>query len=117
MRRKVKVSVYCIFLLGIIDIAFSLTRFLTIQLGDSQDFRSFTIIGKCIYDGTGKHSLTCYQNSGVPSMSISVLSSAAYQLSDRIFIGKESTITFRNRDVLLNPVMPYVGQPRADLKR
>ncbi|KAH7150850.1 hypothetical protein DER46DRAFT_513355, partial [Fusarium sp. MPI-SDFR-AT-0072] len=46
MRRKVKVSVYCIFLLGIIDIAFSLTRFLTIQLGDSEDFRSFTIIGK-----------------------------------------------------------------------
>ncbi|KAG5776159.1 hypothetical protein H9Q73_010168 [Fusarium xylarioides] len=45
MRRKVKVSVYCIFLLGIIDIAFSLTRFLTIQLGDSEDFRSFTIIG------------------------------------------------------------------------
>ncbi|KAF5978162.1 integral membrane protein [Fusarium coicis] len=44
MRRKVKVSVYCIFLLGIIDIAFSLTRFLTIQLGDSEDFRSFTII-------------------------------------------------------------------------
>ncbi|KAF5574359.1 integral membrane protein [Fusarium pseudoanthophilum] len=41
---KVKVSVYCIFLLGIIDIAFSLTRFLTIQLGDSEDFRSFTII-------------------------------------------------------------------------
>ncbi|KAG9498282.1 hypothetical protein J7337_011178 [Fusarium musae] len=44
MRRKVKVGVYCIFLLGIIDIAFSLTRFLTIQLGDSEDFRSFTII-------------------------------------------------------------------------
>ncbi|CVL06903.1 related to integral membrane protein [Fusarium mangiferae] len=44
MRTKVKVSVYCIFLLGIIDIAFSLTRFLTIQLGDSEDFRSFTII-------------------------------------------------------------------------
>ncbi|KAH7232305.1 uncharacterized protein BKA55DRAFT_523625 [Fusarium redolens] len=57
------------------------------------------------------------KNSGVPSMSISVLSSAAYRLSDRIFIGKESTITFRNRDVLLNPVMPYAGQPRADLKR
>ncbi|KAI1023687.1 hypothetical protein LB505_011221 [Fusarium chuoi] len=47
MRTKVKVSVYCIFLLGIIDIAFSLTRFLTIQLGDSEDFRSFTIIGEC----------------------------------------------------------------------
>ncbi|VTT60667.1 unnamed protein product [Fusarium fujikuroi] len=44
MRTKVKVSVYGIFLLGIIDIAFSLTRFLTIQLGDSEDFRSFTII-------------------------------------------------------------------------
>ncbi|KAF5535430.1 integral membrane protein [Fusarium napiforme] len=48
MRTKVKVSVYCIFLLGIIDIAFSLTRFLTVQLGNSEDFIPFTIIGKYI---------------------------------------------------------------------
>ncbi|KAF4451840.1 hypothetical protein F53441_5159 [Fusarium austroafricanum] len=44
MRRRVKISVYCVFLLGIIDMAFSLTRFLTIQLTNVGDFRSITTI-------------------------------------------------------------------------
>ncbi|KAM0199482.1 hypothetical protein ACHAPA_004984 [Fusarium lateritium] len=44
MPTRVKISVYCIFLLGIIDIAMSLTRFLTIQLGNVGDFRSITTI-------------------------------------------------------------------------
>ncbi|KIL90492.1 hypothetical protein FAVG1_06224 [Fusarium avenaceum] len=44
MRTRVKISVYCIFLLGLIDIAMSLTRFLTIQLGNVGDFRSITTI-------------------------------------------------------------------------
>ncbi|KAF5985870.1 integral membrane protein [Fusarium coicis] len=44
MRKRVKIGVYCVFLLGIIDIAFSLTRFLTIQLTVIGDFRSITTI-------------------------------------------------------------------------
>ncbi|RBR11657.1 uncharacterized protein FIESC28_08884 [Fusarium coffeatum] len=44
MRPQVKVSVYAIFLLGFIDIAFSLTRFLTIQLTVVGDFRSITAV-------------------------------------------------------------------------
>ncbi|KAG5662431.1 hypothetical protein KAF25_004849 [Fusarium avenaceum] len=44
MRTRVKISVYCIFLLGLIDIAMSLTRFLSIQLGSVGDFRSITTI-------------------------------------------------------------------------
>ena len=46
MRPQVKTSVYAIFLLGFIDIAFSLTRFLTIQLTVVGDFRSITAVGK-----------------------------------------------------------------------
>jgi hypothetical protein len=46
MRPKVKIGVYAIFLLGFIDIAFSLTRFLTIQLTVVGDFRSITTVGK-----------------------------------------------------------------------
>ena len=46
MRPQVKMSVYAIFLLGFIDIAFSLTRFLTIQLTVVGDFRSITAVGK-----------------------------------------------------------------------
>lgn len=45
MRTRVKISVYCVFLLGLVDIAMSLTRFLTIQLGNVGDFRSITTIG------------------------------------------------------------------------
>ncbi|KAK2669596.1 hypothetical protein RAB80_015122 [Fusarium oxysporum f. sp. vasinfectum] len=56
-------------------------------------------------------------NSGVPSMSTSVSSSAASQLSDHIFTGKESTTTSKNQDALRSLVMRYVGQARADLKR
>ncbi|EWZ28644.1 uncharacterized protein FOBCDRAFT_276769 [Fusarium oxysporum Fo47] len=44
MRTRVKVSVYFIFLLGLVDIAFSLTRFLTIQLSNIGDFRSITTV-------------------------------------------------------------------------
>ncbi|EXM20848.1 hypothetical protein FOTG_11231 [Fusarium oxysporum f. sp. vasinfectum 25433] len=57
------------------------------------------------------------KNSGVPSMSTSVSSSAASQLSDHIFTGKESTTTSKNQDALRSLVMRYVGQARADLKR
>lgn len=46
MRRKIKIGVYSIFLLGIVDIAFSLTRFLSVQLGNEGQFRSITTIGK-----------------------------------------------------------------------
>ncbi|KAJ3524775.1 hypothetical protein NM208_g11921 [Fusarium decemcellulare] len=44
MRLKMKVGVYCVFLLGLVDIAFSLTRFLTVQLSNEGDFRSITTI-------------------------------------------------------------------------
>ncbi|KAH7198560.1 uncharacterized protein B0J16DRAFT_379006 [Fusarium flagelliforme] len=44
MRPQVKISVYAIFLLGFIDIAFSLTRFLNIQLTVVGDFRSITAV-------------------------------------------------------------------------
>ncbi|EGU76329.1 hypothetical protein FOXB_13156 [Fusarium oxysporum f. sp. conglutinans Fo5176] len=57
------------------------------------------------------------KNSGVPSMSTSVSSSAASQLSDHIFTGKESTTTSKNQDALRSLVMRYAGQARADLKR
>ncbi|KAF5004842.1 hypothetical protein FDECE_8686 [Fusarium decemcellulare] len=44
MRLKMKIGVYCVFLLGLVDIAFSLTRFLTVQLSNEGDFRSITTI-------------------------------------------------------------------------
>ncbi|KAH7139747.1 hypothetical protein B0J13DRAFT_67579 [Dactylonectria estremocensis] len=44
MTKHMKVAVYSVFLLGLIDIAFSLTRFLTIQLGNEGSFRSITLI-------------------------------------------------------------------------
>lgn len=34
MRLSMKIGVYCVFGLGIVNIAFSLTRFLNIQLSD-----------------------------------------------------------------------------------
>ncbi|EXA35114.1 hypothetical protein FOVG_13884 [Fusarium oxysporum f. sp. pisi HDV247] len=57
------------------------------------------------------------KNSGVPLMSTSVSSSAASQLSDHIFTGKESTTTSKNQDALRSLVMRYAEQARADLKR
>ncbi|CEI65855.1 unnamed protein product [Fusarium venenatum] len=48
LRPKVRVGVYAIFLLGFIDIAFSLTRFLTIQLTKVGDFASITTIVACL---------------------------------------------------------------------
>ncbi|KAH7141530.1 hypothetical protein B0J13DRAFT_585862 [Dactylonectria estremocensis] len=44
MKPRVKIGVYCVFLLGIIDIAFSLTRFLSVQLSNDDDFRSITLV-------------------------------------------------------------------------
>ncbi|RSL49053.1 hypothetical protein CEP54_012621 [Fusarium duplospermum] len=43
VKKKTMVSIYAIFSLGIIDIAFSLTRFLTIHLG-SGEFKPLTLI-------------------------------------------------------------------------
>jgi hypothetical protein len=45
LRPKVRVGVYAVFLLGFVDIAFSLTRFLTIQLTKVGEFSSITTIG------------------------------------------------------------------------
>ncbi|KAG8676127.1 hypothetical protein FPOAC2_02210 [Fusarium poae] len=44
LRPKVRVGVYAVFLLGFVDIAFSLTRFLTIQLTKVGEFSSITTI-------------------------------------------------------------------------
>ncbi|KAH7120492.1 hypothetical protein EDB81DRAFT_914107 [Dactylonectria macrodidyma] len=44
MKKRTKIAVYSVFLLGLIDIAFTLTRFLTIQLGNDGSFRSITLI-------------------------------------------------------------------------
>ncbi|KAM0424901.1 hypothetical protein ACHAPT_009957 [Fusarium lateritium] len=44
MRTKTKIGVYCVFLLGLIDIAFSLTRFLTVLLSHNGSFRAITTI-------------------------------------------------------------------------
>lgn len=55
MRKRVKIGVYCVFLLGIIDIAFSLTRFLTIQLTVVGDFRSITTIGELYHLASESH--------------------------------------------------------------
>ncbi|EMT72131.1 hypothetical protein FOC4_g10003985 [Fusarium odoratissimum] len=63
------------------------------------------------------HFVGSIANSGVPSMSTSVSSSAASQLFDHIFTGKESTTTSKNQDALRSLVMRYAGQARADLKR
>ncbi|KAH7020252.1 hypothetical protein EDB80DRAFT_220113 [Ilyonectria destructans] len=44
MARRMKIALYSVFLLGLVDMAFSLTRFLTIQLGNEGDFRAITLI-------------------------------------------------------------------------
>ncbi|KAJ4308226.1 hypothetical protein N0V84_012224 [Fusarium piperis] len=44
MRARTKIGVYCVFLLGLIDIAFSLTRFLTVLLSHDGSFRAITTI-------------------------------------------------------------------------
>jgi hypothetical protein len=46
MRRSMMLGVYAALSLGAVDIAFSLTRFLTVQLTSVDDFRSITIIGE-----------------------------------------------------------------------
>ncbi|KAH7137764.1 hypothetical protein EDB81DRAFT_844225 [Dactylonectria macrodidyma] len=44
LRKRMKIGVYCVFLLGLVDISFSLTRFLTVQLSAVGGFRSVTTI-------------------------------------------------------------------------
>ncbi|KAI8649850.1 hypothetical protein NCS56_01435800 [Fusarium sp. Ph1] len=44
MNRRTKNGVYGVFLIGLIDLIFSLTRFLNVQLGDRNGFRSITMI-------------------------------------------------------------------------
>ena len=41
-----KIGLYSVLCLGIVDLAFSLTRFFTVQLGNQDDFRSITLIGR-----------------------------------------------------------------------
>ncbi|PNP84997.1 hypothetical protein FNYG_01694 [Fusarium nygamai] len=57
------------------------------------------------------------KNSGVLSMCTLGSSSAASQLCDHTFTGKDSTTTSRNQDVLRSQGMSYAGQARAALKR
>jgi hypothetical protein len=45
MRRTLKAGVYCTFLLGLITIAFSLTRFLTLYDPTGSRFPSFSLVG------------------------------------------------------------------------
>jgi len=45
ITKSTRVSVYGILLLGAIDIGFSITRFLIIQLSNVHEFRSITLIG------------------------------------------------------------------------
>jgi hypothetical protein len=45
MRRTMMIGVYSALSLGAVDIAFSLARFLTVQLTHAGDFRSITTIG------------------------------------------------------------------------
>jgi hypothetical protein len=45
MRRSMMLGVYAALSIGALDIAFSLTRFLTIQLTNSGDFRAITTVG------------------------------------------------------------------------
>lgn len=46
MPIRTKLSVYCVFLLGLVDLAMTLTRFLTIETSQIGDFRSSTLAGK-----------------------------------------------------------------------
>jgi hypothetical protein len=45
LKKNLRVAVYGVFLLGIINIAFALARFLTIQLGTDQYFDTFPLVG------------------------------------------------------------------------
>ncbi|KAG7409385.1 hypothetical protein LZL87_013525 [Fusarium oxysporum] len=69
------------------------------------------------WDASLEQQIRVRKNSGAPSMSTSVSSSAASQLSDHIFTGKESTTASKNQDALRSLVMPYAGQARADSTR
>jgi len=46
MKRALKAGVYCTFLLGIINIAFCLTRFLTLQEGAFTSTPSLSLVGQ-----------------------------------------------------------------------
>ncbi|KAH6879428.1 hypothetical protein B0T10DRAFT_496451 [Thelonectria olida] len=44
MDTKTRITAYCVLLLGLVDIAFCLTRFLSVQLSHPGDFKSITIV-------------------------------------------------------------------------
>ncbi|KAI3571934.1 hypothetical protein IWW34DRAFT_638448 [Fusarium oxysporum f. sp. albedinis] len=44
LRTRMKIGICSVFMLGLVDIAFSLTRFLSVQLPRDGDFRSITLI-------------------------------------------------------------------------
>ncbi|KAK2468587.1 hypothetical protein H9L39_19746 [Fusarium oxysporum f. sp. albedinis] len=48
LRTRMKIGICSVFMLGLVDIAFSLTRFLSVQLPRDGDFRSITLIGLII---------------------------------------------------------------------
>ena len=45
MNKSARLSVYGVLLLGAVDIILSLARFLTIHLGNENNFRAITLIG------------------------------------------------------------------------
>ncbi|RKL00689.1 hypothetical protein BFJ68_g12689 [Fusarium oxysporum] len=102
MRKRVKIGVYCVFLLGIIDIAFSLTRFLTIQLTNVGDFRSITT------------------NFGVASTFSSASSLHAFQLSDHISaerVPNTTTTTTHRADRTTPPAHQFAEQHKVASKK
>ena len=73
LTKRAKTCLYLVSLVGLLDIAISLIRFLNVELGDGSEFRSFSTIGK--------HPTRCLntlsnlkQNFGVLSMSTSASS-------------------------------------------
>jgi hypothetical protein len=46
LTKRARMGLYFVSLVGVLDIAISLIRFLNVELGDGGEFRSFTTIGK-----------------------------------------------------------------------
>lgn len=46
LTKRARMGMYFVSLVGVLDIAISLIRFLNVELGDGGEFRSFTTIGK-----------------------------------------------------------------------
>ena len=46
LKPKMKIGVYAVLMLGLIDIAFSVTRFASVELGVQDDFISLTLVCK-----------------------------------------------------------------------